>query len=87
MTATSEENIRLSVVEAKIDGVATAVGQTHDRISQVETRISQLESRMDAQFQEFREGQRQIFLAIKTTGTVVTMVLVGLITTLAFRIV
>ena len=94
MTTTSEESTRLSVVEAKVDGVATAVGQTHDRINQVETRIgqvevriNQLESRMDAQFQEVREGQRQIFLAIITAGTVITMALVGLLATLAFRIV
>ena len=87
MTTTSEENTRLSVVEAKVDAVAAAVSQTHSRINQVETRINQLESRMDAQFQEVREGQRQIFLAIITAGTVITMALVGLLATLAFRIV
>lgn len=101
MTTTSEENTRLSVLEAKVDGIASGVSHTHDRINQVETRINQVEtriddrfnqvetrinqveSRMDSQFLEVRQGQRQIFLAIVTAGTTVTLALVGIIATLA----
>ena len=83
MTTTSEENIRLSVLEAKVDAIASGVSHTHDRINQVEARINQVEIRMDSQFLEVRQGQRQIFLAIVTAGTTVTPALVGVIATLA----
>lgn len=73
----------MSVLEAKVDAIASGVSQTHDRINQVETRINQVETRMDSQFREVREGQRQIFLAIVTAGTAVTLALLGLIATLA----
>ena len=94
MTTTSEENTRLSVLEAKVDAVASGVSQTYERVNQVgtrvderinqlETRINQVETRMDNQFREVREGQRQILLAIVTAGTAVTLALIGVIATLA----